>query len=78
MSHADLIERLGGVSAVASALGTDTDRVYQWKRAGVAWRWRQEFAEIARAHGVALPVGFDDPRAKTPKPRKRAKGRAPR
>lgn len=78
MSHADLIDRLDGAPAVAKALGTDADRVYQWKRSGVAWRWRPKFAELARARGVALPLGFDDPRAKTPKPRKRAKARTAR
>lgn len=63
-THADLIDKLGGGTAVAVAIWGDAcdskrrDAVYKWKQNGVPWRWRPAIERLARERGLALPSGF--------------------
>ena len=63
-THADLIDELGGGTAVAVALwgdgcdGKRREAVYKWKRNGIPWRWRSTVERLARERGVTLPAGF--------------------
>lgn len=63
--HAQLIENLGGGTAIAAALfGGDPKRrqaVYKWKYNGIPWRWRLPVERLARERGVDLPPEFLEP-----------------
>lgn len=62
--HAQLIDDLGGGTAVAKALGElvgqpiDREAVYKWKENGIPWRWRNGLAALARGRGIAIPSDF--------------------
>lgn len=63
MTHADLLSKLGGGTAVARALAADghkVDReaVYKWANNGIPLKWRFQVAKIARQHHAKLPKGF--------------------
>jgi hypothetical protein len=64
MTHADLIEHLGGGTAIAAWLVENTDArvdreaVYKWAQNSVPWRWRGHLAQMANEKGVALPDDF--------------------
>jgi hypothetical protein len=66
-THADLIDRLGGGTAVAEALAQffdpppDRDLVYKWKKNGVPWKFRLQVAELAKSKNVPLPDDFLGP-----------------
>ena len=54
----DLIKALGGVTAVAQALGVSVSRVSNWGLRGVPWRYRPAIADMAKAKRVKLPAEF--------------------
>jgi hypothetical protein len=75
MSDVRIIEAFGEASSLVDAFrarGVPITRsaVYQWKKRGIAPRWRQLVAEIAHEQGVSLPRGFE------PKPKAHPKQRA--
>jgi DNA-binding transcriptional regulator YdaS (Cro superfamily) len=54
MDHKQLIEALGGHTALAAALGVDVNRVCQWKIRGVpSKRWHEVLA-LADAASIAV------------------------
>ena len=70
MTHAELIDALGGVTVVAKTLGiTAINVVGNWRQRGVPWRWRPVVAKLAARKHIALPDEF-----LTPQPS--AKGKA--
>ena len=55
----ELIEALGGPTAVANALGIKNSAVVgNWKKRGVSWKWRAAIAELARQKAVPVPPNF--------------------
>lgn len=66
MTHSELIDQLGGGTAVAKALkdvpgGGEVDReaVYKWAKLNhIPWKWRPALMAVARAQGKALPEDF--------------------
>jgi predicted transcriptional regulator len=66
MTHAELIDRLGGTRAVAKECGLTDAAVSYWKtrKSGIAWRYRGKLATMAIRHGVEgweLPKDFLTP-----------------
>jgi len=59
MEH-QLIDELGGVKAVAEALGLNSNVVANWKLEGrsIPWKRRHAIARLAADRGVALPGDF--------------------
>jgi hypothetical protein len=59
----ELIDKLGGVKAVADALQTSPGAVANWRlpARSIPWRWRFALANLAGAKGVPLPAGFLNP-----------------
>lgn len=55
-----LIDDLGGVKAVATALGVNSNVVANWKLdgRGIPWKRRHALAKIAAERGIALPSDF--------------------
>ena len=66
MSHAELIDRLGGTASVANRLGIADNRVANWRERGIAWRWRHQINLIAQQEGVEVPVDFLKPDPEQP------------
>lgn len=63
MRDKKLIEAFGDANEIVAAFaqrGVPITRsaVYQWKRRGVAPRWRDLLAAIAETRGIAVPRGF--------------------
>lgn len=66
MTHASLIEKLGGGTKLATLLQdapgggkVDREAVYKWAKLDrIPWRWRPAVAAVARAQGVAIPDDF--------------------
>lgn len=59
MTHAALIDALGGPKAVADALQFKTpNRVHNWREREIAWRYRPKIAALAKRQKVDLPEGF--------------------
>lgn len=59
MDHSELIDRLGGPTALGKALGgISGKRVHNWKVRGVAPEYRHAVAILAGRQGVPLPDGF--------------------
>lgn len=64
--HADLINRLGDGTVVATELwGAEASRdkrrrenVYKWKTNGIPWRWRYAVKRLADERGVQVPKDF--------------------
>lgn len=63
--HAQLIDDLGGGTAVAVAIwgeiganGKRRETVYKWKQNGIPWRWRPAIEKLARERGLQLPPDF--------------------
>lgn len=77
-SDAQVIEDLGGATSLAAAIRRVTGRVvergaiYEWKKNGIPWFWRDAVAAVAADQRAPLPRGFQ-PVAK-PKPKQRAEG----
>lgn len=60
----NLIEQLGGVEAVATALGQRRNVVWNWcDRDAVPWRWRPAIAAMAKKKRVSVPDTFLIPEA---------------
>ena len=60
----NLIAQLGGVEAVATALGQRRNVVWNWcDRDTVPWRWRPAIAALAKTKGFAVPDTFLIPEA---------------
>lgn len=52
MTHAEIVERLGGYRAVAAALGADATTTFRWPERGIpSHRWA-EIVRLAGAMGV--------------------------
>ncbi len=59
MTHAELIDKLGGPAEVAKALNLkEPNRVYNWREREIAWRFRPRIAKLAKRAKVDLPEGF--------------------
>jgi hypothetical protein len=58
MEHSKLISDLGGSKALADALGTSPNRVANWNKRDIPWRYRHVVAKLAAERGVELPQGF--------------------
>ena len=58
MSHATLIDSLGGTGPVSKRLGVSQSRVANWRERGVSWQWRPAIADFAKEKDVRLPAGF--------------------
>ena len=56
----DLIDALGGIPAVAQALGVGRSAVSNWRLKGrqIPWKHRPALARMAAERAVALPDGF--------------------
>lgn len=66
MDDKSVIEGFESAETLAAAIrarGIEITRsaVYEWKRNGIAQRWRRLVAEIAAENGIPVPVGFADP-----------------
>jgi len=61
MSHAELIDSLGGTASVANQLGVEDNVVANWRERGISWRWRPQVNLLAQLADVELPVGFLKP-----------------
>ncbi|NLG06052.1 MAG: hypothetical protein GX567_19825 [Clostridia bacterium] len=63
-THRELIEALGGGTAVASELSrmsgeaVDREAVYKWAVNGIAWKWRPYLKALADRKGVGTPPNF--------------------
>lgn len=65
-AHSELIDALGGPSAVAGLVsrrvGLDkpmtSQMVSNWRRRGVPWRHRGFLASVARERDIGVPPGF--------------------
>ena len=63
-SDKDIIMKLGGPSAVATALGYSIDAVKQWSSRGVIpWKARMKVKKLAGQRRKSLPSDFMDERA---------------
>jgi hypothetical protein len=83
--HGNLIEKLGGGTALAVALWGDAggkrrDAIYKWKQNGIPWRWRPEIHRLATMRGVAVPNEFlsGNDEASSGMPCQKALGRSPK
>jgi hypothetical protein len=80
MTHGDVIDRLGGIRAVAQAVGVHESRVGRWRRSGippVRWAAVTEFARVCGLRDVTLDALADAARVHAPSPPLR-RGRKPR
>lgn len=59
LSHKEIIERLGRTKDVADFLGVPSQRVSEFKRFGIPWKFRPAIAEKAE---FDLPADFLKPR----------------
>ena len=59
----ELIDALGGTSAVARSTGQSGNTVSNWKERGVPWKWRPLLAQLAERQNVPVPEDFLDPTA---------------
>jgi hypothetical protein len=67
MTHAEIIDGLGGTVVVANHFGLTAAAVSFWKSRGIAWEYRPAIAELAKDKALELPADFF-----TPKKRKAA------
>ena len=65
MTHAELIEALGGGTVISYRLSkvsgevVDREAVYKWrKRNSIPWKWRSFLFEMAKEREVVLPENF--------------------
>ena len=58
MTHAELIDKLGGTGAVAAHLLVEPNVVANWRERGVSWRWRPQMSTWAKTQGIELPENF--------------------
>lgn len=60
-----IIDKLGGPTAVSSALGYSVDAVKKWGQKGrpIPWRWRTKVMALAVKHSIRLPSNFAEQRA---------------
>lgn len=66
MTTSELIDALGGPSAVARALSVPISTVHSWKTKGGIPRWRQDaVADLARSAGVDCDFAVPEPSAPT-------------
>jgi hypothetical protein len=57
----NLIDDLGGASAIAEQYGLKANAVSNWRSRGVPWRYRPMLAERAKQMAITLPDDFLDP-----------------
>lgn len=53
-----LIDDLGGNTALAKALGLTPNAVSNWRNRGIPWKTRPVIARMATERGVSLPEDF--------------------
>lgn len=58
MTHAEIIDALGGTGAVATALGCKDNAVSNWRERGIPWRKKGEVARLAKEKRVMIPADF--------------------
>lgn len=58
MTDSEIIDALGGTSAVAKAFGLDPATVSVWRERGIAWRWRGKIADMMRERDAEIPDDF--------------------
>jgi len=56
--HSELIDALGGTTAVAKLTGQGPTTVSNWRERGIPWRWRPFIKESAEQVGVVVPKDF--------------------
>lgn len=54
----EIIDALGGNSAVAELLDCTPNAVSNWRKREIPWRLRPTIALIASERGIDLPPGF--------------------
>lgn len=54
----DLIDKLGGPTAIAEALQCTPNAVSNWRTRGIPWKQRPAIAKLALDRAVSLPNGF--------------------
>lgn len=55
-----LIDDLGGNTALAKELGLTPHAISNWRKRGIPWRMRPALARMADAQGLPLPSDFWD------------------
>lgn len=65
MPNEPIIDRLGGYTEVAKALGLESKVVWNWQDRGIPWRYRPRVAKLADELGKSevLPANFLEPDA---------------
>jgi hypothetical protein len=58
MTHAEIINALGGCAALGREFGRNTKSVHNWKSRGIPSKWRIEMVPLAKKRGVTLPGDF--------------------
>lgn len=53
-----LIDDLGGNSALAKALGRSPNAISNWRKRGIPWKVRPLIARMAAEKAIALPADF--------------------
>ncbi len=54
----ELINALGGASAIAKELNLAPSRVGNWASRGIPWKFRPAIAKLAQERAVKLPIRF--------------------
>ena len=58
MTDSEVIDVLGGTLKVARDCGASKSMVSNWRKRGVAWRYRGRLAENAAYLKIAIPSSF--------------------
>ena len=56
--HAQILDDLGGPTAVSKLTGASRHSVGNWRNRGIPWHWRARIKQLAEAHGVDVPNTF--------------------
>lgn len=59
MTHAELVDALGGTTYLYRHLGLNSRQVcHGWKVNGIPWKWRFKISKMAADRKIPLPEGF--------------------
>jgi hypothetical protein len=58
MTHSEIIDALGGPSAVGAAVKSKPNSVSMWRERGIPWKRRLAVARLAKEKSVPLPADF--------------------
>jgi len=56
-THAHLIDALG-IAEIAKATGQKPNTIGNWRKRGIAWKWRPAVASLAARKDIAVPPDF--------------------